>query len=400
MVLRALTDFKIQSLKPQPGRYEISDPAARGLRVVVFPSGVKSFIVRYRFAGTQKKLTLQSGVSLAAARKFAAEAMHDVALGKDPCRDKQEAQTKAAESARDTLRAVCSEFLAREGKNLRSANNYKNILERLVYGKLGHRPIDSIERIEVSRLLDGIEDNNGPRMADVTLAILRRVFNWHATRSNRFSSPIVKGMARSKSAARSRILGDEELRAVWKATDSKAPFRALIRFLLLTAARRNEAAALPWAEIDGTDWILPPERNKAMARRPEQTDLIRPLSKAAQAVLDDLPRIVDCPHVFTTDGKHPVSGFSWLKTDFDRACGVTGWTLHDLRRTARSLMSRAGVNPDVAERCLGHVIPGVRGVYDRYAFHKEMMDAYETLAAQIERIVNPQDNVTPLRQWR
>src|SRR5262249_36215081 len=109
MAIRGLTDFKIQSLKPQPERYEISDPAARGLRVVVFPSGVKSFIVRYRAAGIQKKLTLQSGISLAAARKFAAAAMHDVAQGLDPCQAKSEAQAKAQEAARDTLRAVCAE---------------------------------------------------------------------------------------------------------------------------------------------------------------------------------------------------------------------------------------------------------------------------------------------------
>jgi integrase len=69
------------------------------------------------------------------------------------------------------------------------------------------------------------------------------------------------------------------------------------------------------------------------------------------------------------------------------------WTLHDLRRTARSLMSRAGVNPDIAERCLGHVIGGVRGVYDRHKFVEEMRHAFEALATQIERIVHPVENV-------
>jgi hypothetical protein len=84
----------------------------------------------------------------------------------------------------------------------------------------------------------------------------------------------------------------------------------------------------------------------------------------------------------------------------DENAGVTGWTLHDLRRTARSLMSRAGVPSDHAERCLGHVLPGVRGVYDRHAYHAEKQRTFEALAAQIERIVNPQDNVVPLRDTR
>ena len=80
----------------------------------------------------------------------------------------------------------------------------------------------------------------------------------------------------------------------------------------------------------------------------------------------------------------------------DQASGVTGWTLHDLRRTARSLMSRAGVPTDHAERCLGHVIGGVRGVYDRHEFHAEKKRAYEALAVQIDRIINPEENVVPL----
>jgi integrase len=75
---------------------------------------------------------------------------------------------------------------------------------------------------------------------------------------------------------------------------------------------------------------------------------------------------------------------------------VTGWTLHDLRRTARSLMSRAGVPTDHAERCLGHVITGVRATYDRHEFRAEKKRAFEALATQIELVLNPQHNVAPL----
>jgi integrase len=104
----------------------------------------------------------------------------------------------------------------------------------------------------------------------------------------------------------------------------------------------------------------------------------------------------------TADGKagpfvFKVGSVAKLKRTFDRASGVGGWTLHDLRRTARSLMSRAGVPSDHAERCLGHVIGGVRGVYDRHRYLEEMALAYEKLAQQIERIVNPQENVVAIR---
>ena len=100
---------------------------------------------------------------------------------------------------------------------------------------------------------------------------------------------------------------------------------------------------------------------------------------------------------FSTDARRPISGFSTFKLRFDITCGVAGWRFHDLRRTARSLMSRAGVNPDIAERCLGHVIPGVRGVYDRHRYEAEMLHAFEALAAQIDRTLNPPgDNVVAL----
>ncbi len=134
------------------------------------------------------------------------------------------------------------------------------------------------------------------------------------------------------------------------------------------------------AEINGSDWELPAARNKT------KLDLVRPLSAAAQEVLATLPQIGK-RYIFTTDGRTPLSGFSKAKREFEKRCGVTGWRLHDLRRTARTLMSRAGVPSDHAERALGHVINGVRATYDRHEFYSEKKAAFEALAAQIANIV-------------
>jgi integrase len=98
--------------------------------------------------------------------------------------------------------------------------------------------------------------------------------------------------------------------------------------------------------------------------------------------------------VQASDGANPISGFAKFKLAFDKACGVTGWTLHDLRRTGRSLMSRAGVPADHAERCLGHVMPGVRSVYDRYEYLEEKRDGFNGLATLINSIVKPHDAQT------
>lgn len=76
---------------------------------------------------------------------------------------------------------------------------------------------------------------------------------------------------------------------------------------------------------------------------------------------------------------------------------MPAWVLHDLRRTAKSLMARAGVRPDISERVLGHVIGGVEGVYDRHTYRDEKADALKRLAALIDSIVNPPAaNVIPI----
>jgi integrase len=184
--------------------------------------------------------------------------------------------------------------------------------------------------------------------------------------------------------SRDRILTDDELRKLWPA---KGVYGSLVRFILLTAARRAEASEMLWTEIAGSAWTLPASRNKT------NVDLVRPLSKAALAALP--PKT--CDYVFSSNGRTPISAFSKRKGSLSSATGVKDWTLHDLRRTARSLMSRAGVPTDHAERCLGHVIGGVRGVYDRHAYREEKARAFEALALQIERIINPRENVVSMK---
>src|SRR5262249_3761564 len=302
------------------------------------------------------------------------------ARGHDPVRER----SKASDAGRNTLRAVCERYLVREGGKLRTAAKRQANLERLVYPALGDRQIDDIKRSDINVLLDDIEDQRGAAMADQVLAALRRICNWHAIRDDQFRTPFVRGMARRspEERERDRILNDDELRAVWRTAEVfPSPWGQFIRFLLLTACRRTEASAMTWTEISGDEWTIPKERYKT------GVEVTLPLSKAAMKVLAEIPRIKDCEYVFTTDARHPISGFSTFKLKFDIACGVKDWRLHDLRRTSRSALSRAGVNADIAERCMGHALPGVRAVYDRHRYLDEMRAAFEALAAQINAVL-------------
>jgi integrase len=391
---RKLTTKAVENFKPGPQRQEISDGGS-GLYLVVQPSGAKSWAVRYRHAGKPTKLTLGPwpALTLAAARKGAADALHDLAMGVDPSGSKKVAKQQAAENEANTVAAICNEFLQRERKRLRTISQYERTLQRLVYPAIGGRPVDSLKRSEIVRLLDGVEDSSGSRMADVTLATLRRVFNWHAARSDEFRSPIVRGMNRQNPVEhrRSRILDDDELRKLWATTaGNEQPLHALMRFLLLTAARRNEAAGMRWAEIADGVWTLPASGSK------NKIEIIRPLSQAAKEVLGGQPNRNEW--VFVGPSGRPLQSFSKAKAQIDAAAGLSDYRLHDLRRTARSLLSRAGISAEVAERCLGHAPPAIVATYNRYEYRSELLHAFEALAGLIERIVNPTDRVVAIRR--
>jgi integrase len=365
------------------------DERMQSFGLVVYQSGARGFCIQYRHGRISRWKAIDGVLSLPAARKRAKQLLGQVAHGRDPVGE--ERQQRDAE--RNTLRAVALQFFQRDGKSLRSSGPWRKNLERAVFPILGSRPIAEIRRSDIVKLLDRLEDERGEASAHTSLAILRRILRWHATRDDHFNSPIVAGMGRYRSAenARARILTDDEIRTVWMAaTEMDGPFGPFVKFLLLTSARRNEAARMMWSEVAGADWTLPAARNKT------KQDLVRPLSRTAQVVLAKLPRFASSPYVFTNGGRTPLRNFAKAKVRLDAQCGVTGWQIHDLRRTARSLLSRAGIHPDISERCLGHAIGGVRGVYDRHDFHEQMAHAFEALGALIEQIVNPQENVVPM----
>jgi integrase len=368
---------------------DLFDILERGLALRVFRSGAKSWMYRFSWGGKRKWMLLGSypATPLAKARTKAHEAR--TALEADPPQDPRIA---LAPAPADTLRGVCDEWAQREAAGLRTGKDRVAVLNRAVAVLGADRAIAEVRRSDVVRMLDRIQDDHGPVAADRALGVLRRVLNWYASRSDDYRSPIVRGMARTKTSerARARILTDDELRLVWRTAEGAGVFGRLLKFLLLTGARRTEAAAMPWSELDGADWTLPASRNKT------RLDLLRPLSPQALAVLGNPAG----PFAFPASrGRGWMRDFSDLKETFDRATGpMERWTLHDLRRTARSLLSRAGVAPDHAERCLGHVIGGVRAVYDRHEYRDEKAKAYEALARLIDRIVTGKPTVVTLRR--
>jgi integrase len=279
-------------------------------------------------------------------------------------------------------------YVVREG--LRTQDEIKRHLTRYVYPAWGNRKFLEIRRGEVNVLLDHIEDNHGAAQANAVLSTVRSIMNWHQKRNDHYTSPIVRGMQRCKNESRDRILSDDELQRIWNVAGDSGQFGAFVKMCLLTAQRQGKVTAMRWNDIVEGVWVIPKEkREKGTGGRLKLPD-------AALAVLAALPRFGE--YIFPAGrGNGPFRSHYDVKPEFDKRAGVSGWTLHDLRRTARSLMARAGVQRDVAERVLGHAIGGVEEIYDRHDYTSEKGAAPAKLANLIESIVNPTDNVVPLR---
>jgi integrase len=235
---------------------------------------------------------------------------------------------------------------------------------------------------------------------------LRTIFNWYALRDESFVSPIVRGMSRVswKKIARKRVLTDDEIRTLWRALDMTAPpFRQLVRLLLLSAQRRDECTKASLTELKGDLWTIPPERYKTELEHTVPLSALA-MEQIAEAVRTDTDKDEDAQrgsYVFSTrHGRAPFNGFSKSKLrldaemlrllrEHDRKADLKPWRLHDLRRTGKTLMSRAGVRPDISERVLGHVIRGVEGVYDQHDYLAEKREALALLARQVQLIVEP-----------
>lgn len=385
---KTLTDKGVAALKSRASRYAFPDPELRGLYVRVQPSGAKSFVTVARDPyGKQVWTTIGAADVLGVdeARDLAREAIKRVRQGL-PAIEPPPARP-------DSFKAVAENWLKRHvaAKRFRSEYEIRRVLERYVYPHWGNRDFISIKRSDISTLLDHVEDNHGAQQADKVLSVARGIANWFAGRDDDYVSPFVRGMRRH-SGARTRVLEDDELPVIWKTAEGNGQFGAIVRLLLLTGQRREKVNSMKWADLaDGVWTIATVEREKNNAGS-------LALPAQALAIIQAQPGVGENPYVFAGRGNGAYD-ISQSKAPFDRKLPkMPHWTLHDLRRTSRSLMSRAGVRPDIAERVMGHAIAGIEGVYDRHSYREEKADALRRLAMLVDGIVNPRDNVHKLKR--
>ena len=242
---------------------------------------------------------------------------------------------------------------------------------------------------DVAALLDEVEDDHGARQADYVLEHRARHHEL-VRRPARRLQPADRARhaaAEPHAQARARFSSDDEIRAIWKAAESGGAIRRHRPAGAAHGAAPHKITTMRWADIsvDG-EWTIPKEP------REKDTAGTLVLPEAALAIIQAQDRIGENPYVFAGRGGTRQRVLARARRRLDEAAsGVPAWRIHDLRRTARILMCRAGVRPDIAERVMGHAIGGVEGVYDRHAYTDEKADALQRLAALIDAIVHPRE---------
>jgi integrase len=402
---KAFTAKSIENIRPAAERREIPDAGCRGLYLIVQPSGRKSWAVRYRFEGKPKKLTLDGVLTLAAARKTATDALHELEQGRDPATLKFEARATAEQAsaarAADTVDHLSALFIERHAKKKTRHNSWRqtvHVFDDIVLPAWRGRVVHDIKRRDIIDLLERVAEDR-PIMANRVLAALSKFFNWLCERDVIVASPCA-GVARpSDERARDRILSDDEIRKLWLACDAiGGRVGPCVKLLLLTGQRRSEVAGMRRSEINGDVWSLAPERTKNKRRH----DV--PLSAQALAIIEAIPEITGKEDfIFTSSGTRRMGDFARAKAAIDaHMMPETPWVFHDLRRTAASGMAKLGIRLPVIEKCLNHssgTFRGIIAIYQRHDFAAEKRDALQRWADRVDAIVSgePTDKVVPFK---
>jgi hypothetical protein len=240
-----LTKHQIDAVQPAAKDHYIWDTSPPGFGVRIRPSGAKTFIYSYRARGgrsarkSRHTIGRYGKITLEQARNQAQQLAGHVAGGGNPSADRAAQRLEKAREEQ-TLAVVADEFIERYAKDRnRTWREYARILDHNVKPCLGSRPVQELTRRDIASLLDHVADNSGLVMADHVLAIVRKLFNWHAARDDDFRSPVVPGMARTRprDLARDRVLTDDEIRSIWSALEAvTSPFAPIVKLMFQEAA--------------------------------------------------------------------------------------------------------------------------------------------------------------------
>ena len=416
MATGRITKRAVEAVPTPPGssRSYLWDDQLKGFGVMVTPAGSRSYLIQYRIGGrgapTRRYTIGKHGSPWTAdrARLRAADVLEMVRKRVDPVDAEKERiqKTAAAKSSDQRLGfAAYAELFGQQyvdRKKLRSGDDIKSVFRRDLSPYFKSKPIGSIRRDEITSCLDGIVSRS-PSAAVKGHKWLRKLFLWAVDRGDIPGSPMEGMAAPARDGERTRVLADNEIRAVWLGASALGePYTSFVRTLLLTGQRLREVAGMHWREVDldKAVWAIPASRAK------NGRDHLVPLSsRVVEMMTSRFPaKAKRIGPVFSTDGHKPINGFSKPKAKLDAAMAnvladdapgelpmVQPWVFHDLRRTFQTNAQALGFPRDHIHAAVNHAAEGRRSglarIYQLYDYKAEKANLMETWARHLELLI-------------
>ncbi len=419
MTVGKLTDGKSGTIAkaeaPAKGQRFIWDDhrdAPRGFALRITAAGGKAFVLQYTVEGKQRRKTIGDWPTwtLEAARIEARDLVQRIDRGDDPL------EAKRRRKAEPTMADLAGEWLDKQ-TGLKSIGTIRGLVNNDIVPTLGDLKVTDVRRRDVIDMVEA-KAERAPRSAAQLLIYTRKILSYAADREIIMANPVadlkptsitVKGQRNPlKAKPRARVLDHDEIRAFWTNAETCGLHRLTalcLKLVLITGQRPGEVAGMHEDEISGRWWTIP-------ASRRGKTDSAQEvyLSETALQIVADAKAELERLHrrrnetwsgfIFEARPGAPITNAGLARAvlrvgetlgDRGEADGRGRWRPHDLRRTMRTELSACKVRPDIAEIVTGHVIPGIRGVYDRHDFKDERRAALEAWGARLSRIVAGQD---------
>jgi integrase len=414
---KRFTDAQLKGLKPSNKRRILYEDGGKGFGIRVEPSGRKSFFLEFRFGeGKERRnriITIGQfpRVTLTKARSIAGQYLDEIEQGTDPATTKQ--TKKITNRNALTVNDLVEEYIEKWAKVKKKERSWKEdgrLLKKDITPVMGRKKAKDIRRRDIVLLLDEIVERGAVIIANRVLAVTRKMFNFAVGRDIIDASPCVQIPAPSKENRRERNLSEDEIKVFWdKLDDAKISkeIKLALKFLLITGQRKSEVIEAEWKEFDFKTkwWTIPAKKAKN-----KQTHRV-PLTPMAIEILNEVRQVTgEYQFVFASPvgatkrnprkqvGSSPILGSSVdhalrdnltddPKTNRINIFKLNHFTPHDLRRTAASMMTRAGVQRLTVKKILNHADREITAVYDRYEYDKEKQKAMQIWDRQLTSIL-------------
>lgn len=399
----------------------IAKADGHGLTFTLSAKGTAAWVLRYRFGGKGRELTIgrYPDISLAKARELAAEARVHIQQGRDVAREKR--QTTIERAAAKSLRELAADYMSKAFPHLAASTitQRRHHIEDVILPRLGNLPAREVNTSDVVALIEAVGEKS-VNVAVLVFTAISEIFKHglarHVVTTNPCAGISVAAICGKPEPKRRRLkLSEGELRVILPALPNIGPENALaVKIQLATCVRLGELAKAEWTHVDfeHAEWFIPDQNSKTgrgftIPLPPAVVGWFRELQPFACGSRFVLP----ARRVNRRRNKGGEVHFEQrtINDALHKLCDRLGdkvrrFTPHDLRSTARSHLAALGVNILVAERCLNHTLGGLIAIYDQHDYMTERRAALERwadfiLACEAGRPWLPKgDNVIPFRK--